>query len=137
LLISIAVSTDTGRLEKVSSASGIECAGDTYCNIPCITIQNAAANVQVALIRSLPLLLPPRLLLLINKPVDGSGFRVDDDLVAILNQRNRSSSACLWDNVPDNESAAGSRKPSVGDECCGVGETCTSNGSGWSCMNGR
>ena len=108
------------RLPAIYHAVRFRCmqqASQTYRNIPCVLEQHSPLLPQLAFARRFPFLHAPRLFFLVDKPVDDSVFRINNDTISILHESNGSSQKCFWDNVPDDKSV--SQK--------GLLEKCTAN----------
>lgn len=89
---------------------------DTHSNVPSISQQHTPLLSIVPLTHSLPLRASPRLLLLVHEPIDRPVLRVDDDLVAVLDERDGPAEEGLGHDVSDDEAARGSGEPAVRDE---------------------
>lgn len=79
-------------------------ASETYRDISCVLEQNSPLLFQLAFARCFPFLHAPHLFFFIDKPVDDSVFRIDNDTISILHESDGSSQTCFWDNVADDKS---------------------------------
>ena len=69
---------------------------DTYRDVAGVAVQHTAL---LAVLARDPLLAPALLLLLGDEPVDRPLLGVDDDLIAVLNERDRSANERLGNDV--------------------------------------
>lgn len=96
-----------------------------------ISQKDASFDVEFSFIRSVPKLFTSGLLLLVDEPIDRSVVGVDDDLIPVLHERNRSSKPGFRHHMANDKSSGGSTEPTVSYKGSGVAQPGSGNCTGW------
>lgn len=104
-------------------------AGPTYSDVACVLVQDTTLLTNLALARCFPFLPAASLFLLVHKPVDLAVVRIDDDLVAVLDERNGAPVDRLRDDMSDDVSTGRAGEAAVGNKCCLATEARTHEGT--------
>jgi len=121
---SVTVSANVSGLGRSLVAVGVS-RPVTYLNIPSIALEDTSCDIDLVPSGSLPFFSTPGFFLRSDNPVNSLLYSIDDDPIAVLDQRDRTSQQGLRDDMTNDESSRSSRETTVSDQRCLSAETGT------------